>query len=249
MILSRRRGHLVHDPAVHLVPPCPPKSHSVHKEHLTLQEATALIQTTAALIEEYPTGSQYWAMRVRNLALLSVALATGRRVQGLVDLSLHQLDFERNELRVDREKSKTGRVLPVAPWAMTTVRRYLDDARPLLIKGNEIPFLFIGQRTTRMCARTVSFVLADAVGETIRRNPDLSDLPRKRISTHSLRVSFATLLFQGGCNIRSIIRVIQEILGHANLDTTKTYLRLVPGHLREDYDKAMPPIAVEMPRE
>ena len=41
------------------------------------------------------------------------------------------------------------------------------------------------------------------------------------------------------------VRVIQEILGHARLDTTKVYLRLVPGDLREDYDRAMPPIHIE----
>ncbi len=41
------------------------------------------------------------------------------------------------------------------------------------------------------------------------------------------------------------VLIIQKVLGHAQLDTTKIYLRLIPGHLREDYDKAMPPIAVD----
>jgi site-specific recombinase XerD len=44
------------------------------------------------------------------------------------------------------------------------------------------------------------------------------------------------------------VRIIQELLGHAQLDTTKVYLRLVPGDLREAYDKAMPMIAVESPQ-
>jgi site-specific recombinase XerD len=48
-------------------------------------------------------------------------------------------------------------------------------------------------------------------------------------------------LLQGGADIRHV----QAFLGHADLDTTKVYLRLVPGRLKEDYDKAMPEIAVD----
>ncbi len=226
----RKRGFLIHDPAKALVPPSPPKTLTVRKDHLTLQEATALIQTQAALIDLNPadTRPRYRALEVRNLAMLSLALATGRRVHGLVALHLDQIDVERNEVRVDREKGRMGRVLPVAEWAMATVRRYLAEARPITLDGASSPWLFVGMNAGGLCTRAVAFVLDNAVRETITRNPDLTDLPTKRISTHSLRVSFATLLFAGGANIRSI----NELLLHRTLSTTAKYTPIPISDLR-----------------
>jgi len=62
---------------------------------------------------------------------------------------------------------------------------------------------------------------------------------------HIFRHLIAVHLLRRGADIR----YIQQFLGHANLDTTKIYLRLVPGHLKEDYDKAMPEIEVGLPQE
>lgn len=61
-----------------------------------------------------------------------------------------------------------------------------------------------------------------------------------RLHPHIFRHSIAVHLLQRGADIR----YIQQFLGHAHLDTTKVYLRLVPGQLREDYDEAMPRIEV-----
>jgi site-specific recombinase XerD len=67
------------------------------------------------------------------------------------------------------------------------------------------------------------------------RGPDA-----RHVHAHLFRHSIAVHLLRGGADIR----YIQNFLGHACLDTTKVYLRLVPGDLKEDYDKAMPDIAV-----
>ena len=69
----------------------------------------------------------------------------------------------------------------------------------------------------------------------VARGPDM-----QRLHPHLFRHSIAVHLLRGGADVR----YIQEFLGHADLDTTKIYLRLVPGHLREDYDAAMPEIEV-----
>jgi site-specific recombinase XerD len=223
-----RRNQIVHDPAAPLTPPSQPVNRMVRKDHLTLQEATALIQTQAAIVAEQ-TGPRDRAREQRNLALLSLMLATGRRVQGLTDLGVAQIDLERNELRVEREKGRTGRVLPVAAWAMATVRDYLAAARPILAEDcPDSPWLLVSQRAERLTTRAVSFLLRIAIQATIARNPDLTDLPRKRISTHSLRVSFATLLFQGGCGIRSI----NELMLHQTLSTTARYTPIPMADLR-----------------
>ncbi len=214
-----KRGIVLVDPAAPLIPPKPPESLTVRKDHLTLQEATALIQALGAQIEEAKPGSDAWALGSRNLAMVSIALATGRRCSGLVHLRMEHIDLERNEVRIEWEKGKAGRVLPVAAWAMGTVRHYLERARPVLLGERTSEWLFVSQRADRICARGFVFVLDAAMAETIRRNPDLTDLPAKRISTHSLRVSFASMMFENGCNIRSL----NEMMLHENLTTTARY--------------------------
>jgi len=63
---------------------------------------------------------------------------------------------------------------------------------------------------------------------------------QRKLYPHVLRHSIAVHLLRGGADIREV----QAFLGHASMETTKVYLRMVPGHLREEYDRAMPDIAV-----
>ncbi len=223
-----RRGMLIRNPAAKLRLPKVPRRLTVAKDHLSQQEVIALLQTQAAVVHELPDGTIAWARERRNLALIAMALATGRRCMGLVTMRTDHLDLERNELRVDWEKGRAGRVLPVSEWCMAIQRRYLRDARHLVIGSRESPCLFPSRRTGQLCARAFVTVLEHIVAETIRRNPDLSDLPGKRISTHSLRVSYASMLFQGGCNLRSL----NDLMLHTSLATTAQYTPLSIQDLR-----------------
>lgn len=223
-----RRGVLLVDPAAAIVPVDPPRALTVAKDHLSQQETIALIDTLAALVAEAKPGTTTWALRLRDLAAISLALATGRRCQGLCDLELGHLDAEENELRVEREKGKAGRVLPVAAWAVAVVMRYVREARPLLLKSRASDVLLVSQRADRLCPRAFAFLLDEAIAATVARNPDLSELPGKRISTHSLRVTFAVTLFSNGCGIRSL----NELMLHANLTTTAQYTPIPLDDLR-----------------
>ena len=126
-------GRLLVDPAASLVLPKTPRRLTVAKEHLTQQEACALIDTAATLVAEAMPNTTGAALAARNLALIAVAIATGRRCHGLVSLLRDDLNLERAELRVSIEKARTGRVLPVAAWALEAVRRYLDGPRQRLL--------------------------------------------------------------------------------------------------------------------
>jgi site-specific recombinase XerD len=215
-----RRGAILLDPTAKLIPPDPPRRLVAQKDHLTLQEATALLDTLAALVTETEPGFIPWALAIRNLAAIALALATGRRCQGLCHLKVEHLDMERNEVRVDQEKGKAGRVLPVAPWAMGAVQRYLSQSRLLLLRGRVSPWLLVSFHADRLCERGFAFLLDAAMKKTISRNGDLTDLPHKRISPHSLRVTFAsTLMFAQGCGIRSL----NELMLHSKLTTTAQY--------------------------
>ena len=196
------------------------RSRVVVREHLTLQEATALIASQADAVTRAQRGTYTWAVHLRNLAAICVGIASGRRVGGLRSLHVAHVDLERAEIRVEREKGRTGRVLPIAGWAVTVLRTYLTEARPLLVGTHVVPWLWCAREVDGPISRdALTWALEGAVARTIAANPDLTDLPRKTITWHSLRVSFATLLFSNGCPIRSV----NELMLHRCLSTTARY--------------------------
>jgi len=213
------RNLVLFNPAAAIAPADPPKSLTVAKDHLSLDEAVALVGTLSDLVAEARPQTVTWALAVRNLSAVSLALATGRRCGGLISLAVADIDLDRAEVRVVREKGKTGRVLPVAAWAMALIAHYIREARPLILNGRQSDALFPTIHAAAMTHGAFVYLLDQAVAATIARNPDLTALAAKRISTHSLRVTFATVMFSNGCGIRSL----NELLLHADLNTTAQY--------------------------
>ena len=230
-----RRGDIVANVAEPIqLPRIPPGM--VRSEHLSLQEATALLQTIAKRAVALPEGCARWAEEVRDLALFSLALASGRRRSGLLRLRVPHVDLVRNEVRCEREKGKAGRVLPVAPWVGAVLRIYIERARPVLNWHKENDALFTGDRGPRMGKNTVQALLQRCVERTVAANSDLDELAAKNITPHSLRVSFATLMFQGGANIRTI----NELMLHESLGTTARYTPIPLEDLRRACATAHP---------
>jgi integrase/recombinase XerC len=231
-----QRGLVVIDPSLRIGITVT-RSRVVVREHLTLQEATAVVQTQAGVVAAAPIGTHTHAEALRNLAAVCLALATGRRIGGMTTLRVSDLDLDRRELRVEREKGSTGRVLPVAGWAITVVASYLCDARPILARGHDSPHLFLNLPGTGPITReALRWMLEQLLARTLRENPDLTDLPGKHITWHSLRVSFATLLFSNGCDIRSV----NELLLHRRLSTTARYTPIPVEDLRQVFRIAHP---------
>lgn len=190
------------------------------KDYLTLQEVTALLQTQGGNVKRYLDGSWRWAKEMRTLALLCVAVATGRRRCSLVNIEVADLNVERNEVRIEREKGKSGRVLPITAWAMAIASQYVKQARPVLNWHTQPhDWLIVGDEQPQFPEATFARQLERVHEQTVEENPDLEELPAKHITPHGLRVSFATLLFRGGCNIRSV----NELMDHENLSTTAKY--------------------------
>ena len=181
-----RRNIILFNPAASIAPAKGPKTLTVAKDHLTLDEAVALISTLSDLVAETKPQTATWALAVRNLSAISLALATGRRCGGLLSLRVADIDVERAEVRVAKEKGKTGRVLPVAAWAMALVAHYIEQARPLILNGREAEALFPSIHSTAMQHSAFVYILEQAVAATLVRNPDLTGLAAKNISTHSL---------------------------------------------------------------
>lgn len=217
-----RRRRVLMDPAAALDYPHLPVRTKVTADHLTQQEAIAFIQTQSAIVTEHQAGSRSWAGEVRHLAMLCMALGTARRSHGLLAIRLDELDLNRSELRVPTEKSRIGAVLPVPAWAMNECRRYLADARPLLPHSISSSFLFVGHTGPFVSASAYGCLVHRVAAETCRRNPDLVDLPSKKISTHSLRTTFATMALSSGVSLAALTRLML----HASPDSTRLYSAL-----------------------
>lgn len=164
----------------------------------------------------------------RDRALLEVLYGCGLRVSEECGLDMGDLFFEEGCVRVLGKGSKE-RVVPIGPTAAGAVRAYLDRARPKLAgsaKGAASPAVFLNARGGRLSRQSVHAVVARA-GLAIGVD---------NLHPHTLRHSFATHLLEGGADLR----VIQEILGHADISTTQIYTHVTTSHMREEYLSAHP---------
>ena len=147
---------------------------------------------------------------LRDRALLETLYATGSRASEVVNLQLADLHLESSFCKCTGKGSKQ-RVVPLGAPAIAALKIYLRDQRPLLTQGDrENPWVFVSKGGRRL-TREMLWIL---VKKYVRR----AGLSTK-VSPHTLRHSFATHLLAGGADLR----VVQELLGHANIRTTQHY--------------------------
>ena len=167
------------------------------------------------------------ALARRDAAMLELLYATGMRISELAGLTVDRLDLSHQRLRVIGKGNKERQLLFGAPAALA-LRHYLEVARPVLEqRGDAGSAVFLNASGTPLTARGARMVLdrwATAIGAPSRTSP------------HTLRHSFATHLLEGGADLR----VVQELLGHANLQTTQVYTHLSDAALRSAYRDAHP---------
>ncbi len=167
------------------------------------------------------------ALARRDGAMLELLYATGMRISELAGLTLDRVDVERRRLRVVGKGNKERWLLFGAP-AGAALRRYLQVARPVLAaRGTPSSAVFLNAAGRPLTARGARMVIGrwvNASGSPTRTSP------------HTLRHSFATHLLEGGADLR----VVQELLGHANLQTTQVYTHLSDAALRSAYRGAHP---------
>jgi site-specific recombinase XerD len=188
---------------------------------LSVDEAAALV--TAPRRHE----ARDEALARRDAAMLELLYATGMRISELAGLTLDRVDVERRRLRVVGKGTKERELLFGEP-AADALRAYLGVARPELVaRGQPSRAVFLnasGRPLTARGARLVVERWVERTGVSVRTSP------------HTLRHSFATHLLEGGADLR----VVQELLGHVNLQTTQVYTHLSDATLRSAYRDAHP---------
>jgi len=159
-------------------------------------------------------------------AILELAYASGLRLAELRTLRLEQLHLEAGFVNVIGKGNKE-RVVPVGRKAMEALNRYLEAGRPKLVTPKSPAAVFLTRRGTPFAAVTLWLRIKNRVRRTgIERN----------ITPHMLRHSFATHLLEHGADLR----VIQELLGHANISTTEIYTHVTGNRLRDIHRKFHP---------
>ncbi|MBN9606689.1 MAG: site-specific tyrosine recombinase XerD [Actinomycetales bacterium] len=213
-------GVLAVDPSTRLVTPQLPAR---LPKALSIEQVRRLLEAAAAAPDE-PTA-------LRDAALLELLYATGARVSEAVGIDVDDLVGPEGAVDAVRLLGKGGkqRVVPVGSYARAAVDAYLVRGRPVLsARGRATPALLLGARGARLSRQSAWLVLR-AVAER-------AGLGEVELSPHSLRHSFATHLLEGGADVR----VVQELLGHANVATTQIYTRVTADALREMYREAHP---------
>jgi len=169
--------------------------------------------------EETPT-------ECRDGAMLELCYATGIRVSELIGLTLNSINWQVGYL-VAMGKREKERIVPIGRTANDRVKRYLEGARPLLLKGRENDRLFLNRSGRGMTRQ--------GFWKIVKKHAAKAGLG-KRVHPHIFRHSFATHLLEGGADLRSV----QIMLGHADISTTQIYTHVTRERLKEIHRKYHP---------
>jgi integrase/recombinase XerD len=156
---------------------------------------------------------------LRDRAMLETLYATGLRVSELVGLKLGQVSLDAGVVRVLGKGSKE-RLVPLGDEAIDWIQRYLADARPGLAGGAKADHVFLTARRAPLTRQ--------AFWHLVKRYGAIAGLPAASLSPHVLRHAFATHLLNHGADLR----VVQLLLGHADITTTTIYTHVARERLK-----------------
>lgn len=211
---QHRRGHLLYDPAAHLILP---------KQEYPLPHV--LNESDIARLIEMPDVTL--AIGLRDRALMEVLYATGIRHNEAYRLDLYDVNAGLRRLIIRLGKGRRDRIVPLTDAAAEWLAKYLTTARPKLAQGQGTnrqsnllpsPALWLAQTGKRL-----SYVMIE------QRIKGYAAEANLKANVHTFRHCCATHLLRGGASVRHV----QRLLGHAQLDTTAIYTHLTTDDLKE----------------
>ena len=163
---------------------------------------------------------------LRDSAMLELLYATGLRVSELSHLTMNSINWQVGFLVVMGKGSKE-RVVPIGKTAYDCVRRYVDEARPKLVKSKTTEVLFLN--------RFGGAFTRQGLWKIIVHHAQKAGL-QKNVHPHTFRHSFASHLLEGGADLRAV----QVMLGHSDISTTQIYTHVTKDRLKEIHRKFHP---------
>jgi integrase/recombinase XerD len=215
-----QNNHLLHNPASDLV--LPRKRVRVLRDPLTVEEIATVLQ---ALDLSDPLG-------LRDRALLEAFYSTGLRRAELLGLTLYDIDPRRGTVFVNQGKGRKDRVVPIGERAIAWVQRYVDEARPQLVSDPAQTRLFLNEQ-----GQPPSL---NAITQRVRQLFDDAGIA-KRGACHLFRHTMATQMLENGADLR----FVQEMLGHASLQTTQNYAHVSIAKLKAIHAATHPAAGLE----
>jgi integrase/recombinase XerD len=204
-----RNNHILYNPASDIE--LPKVEFRLPKHVLTQREAEQVINIPNITT---PTG-------IRDRAILETFYSTGIRRMELMNLRLYDLDADRGTLIVRQGKGHKDRVVPIGERALAWINRYVNEIRPSFLLGDSCGDIIFLMRRGEPFRR-------DRLTQLVRDYVDAAQLG-KRGSCHLFRHTMATVMLEGGADIR----YIQAMLGHAKLETTQVYAQVSIRKLKE----------------
>ena len=200
------RGRIGADPTQAIAPPVKP---------MRLPKAISEAQVEALLAApdlDTPQG-------LRDRAMIETIYASGLRVSELIGLKVHEVSFDMGVVRIFGKGSKE-RLVPLGEQAIDWIGRWLDEGRPTLLGARRSDAIFVTARGGPMTRQQF--------WSLIKRYARVAGIDEQRLSPHVLRHAFATHLLNHGADLR----VVQLLLGHADISTTQIYTHVARERLK-----------------
>ena len=208
----QEKGLIDFDPTKNIKSPKIPRK---ELEYLSVEEINKLL--------EAPDDSE---RGIRDRALLELMYATGMRAGELASSKIYDLNLKIGFISCTQENGKT-RIIPIGRPARAAVEKYLQTARPVLIKDKETDALFVnynGEGLTRQGIWKLIKFYGEKTGLETELSPQL------------IRNSFAAHMIQNGADLKSL----QDLLGHEDITATKLFLTVSKNRIMDVYDRTFP---------
>ena len=210
-----QNNHILYNPASELVLPKVPKQ--LPKDILTTEEVETVLNQADL---NSPFG-------IRDRAMMETLYSTGIRRLELVNLTIFNLDQTRGTLFISQGKGNKDRVVPIGERAIAWINKYLEEVRCELLVDPNVATLFITYLGEGFHPNKVTAVMRNYI-----KQADIN----KSGSCHLFRHTMATQMLENGADVR----FIQELLGHACLDTTQRYTHVSITKLKEIHTATHP---------
>ena len=163
---------------------------------------------------------------MRDRALIELLYSSGLRLGEIMEALLENLYLEEGHIRVTGKGKKT-RIVPIGKKALEAINNYLEKGRKKLVNSKSTSHIFLSIRGKKLSPSRIWQIVKERSKRANINSP---------IHPHQLRHSFATHLLSGGADLR----IIQELLGHADISTTQTYTHVDEKGLKKVHKKFHP---------
>ncbi len=165
---------------------------------------------------------------IRDRTVIEVFYSTGIRVNELQSLTIYDIDVQSRTVKIKKGKGYKTRVVPLGKHAVTFLKEYISKVRTKLsMKDKTTRILFLNQYSKSLSKQVIATM--------IKRYVTAAKI-KKKVTAHTFRHTFATLLIKNGADLRAV----QKMLGHEDLKTTQIYIRSLVPDIKKVHQKTHP---------